>query len=225
MLQNISPLPAPPTRNDPQNFSERADSFLLALQAFSVELNSLISSLNSFSLITSDSYNNILSLHEQTEQFMIQTSMYAASAAVKANFKGEYNNSAMYNKSDIVSYQGVLYISIIDNNTASPANSQNWTPFTNMKYVHFQNEQSSEWVIENRLNSFFVAVFLYGIDLSDNFYNLSNNIYCGQIYCGQLSDSFGVYSYTPISDIRYRVDKSTIRVLLPSPKKGIAIII
>ncbi len=42
----ITALPTPPTRNDPANFSERADAFLTALPAFATEANTLQTDVN-----------------------------------------------------------------------------------------------------------------------------------------------------------------------------------
>lgn len=38
-ITNITPLPTPPTRQDPANFAERADTFLAALPTFTTEVN------------------------------------------------------------------------------------------------------------------------------------------------------------------------------------------
>lgn len=43
----ITPLPTPPTRQDPVNFADRADTFLAALPTFAVEVNTDLSTVNS----------------------------------------------------------------------------------------------------------------------------------------------------------------------------------
>ena len=43
----ITPLPTPPTRQDPTNFADRADTFLAALPTFAVEVNTDLSTVNS----------------------------------------------------------------------------------------------------------------------------------------------------------------------------------
>lgn len=47
MITPLTPLPLPPTRQDPVNFAARADAFLAALPDFQVELNTLASELDS----------------------------------------------------------------------------------------------------------------------------------------------------------------------------------
>ena len=45
-MTTVSPLPTPPSRNDPANFATRADQFLAALPTFVTELNTVASEIN-----------------------------------------------------------------------------------------------------------------------------------------------------------------------------------
>lgn len=49
----ITPLPTPPSRNDPTNFSARGDAFLGALPAFATEANALATQVNADSITAS----------------------------------------------------------------------------------------------------------------------------------------------------------------------------
>jgi hypothetical protein len=51
----ITPLPTPPSRDDPSNFAARADAFLGALPAFAAETNTVASEVDASALIASAS--------------------------------------------------------------------------------------------------------------------------------------------------------------------------
>ena len=58
MITPLTPLPLPPTRQDPINFAARADAFLAALPDFQIELNTLASELDSIGINATQSEIN-----------------------------------------------------------------------------------------------------------------------------------------------------------------------
>jgi hypothetical protein len=99
----ITPLPTPPSRDDPANFATRADAFLAALPGFATEANSLANTVNSdmaaaaLSAAQADGFAQLAQTNgaEQTQlaQNFAQASAVSASiSSASANFKGIWSN-------------------------------------------------------------------------------------------------------------------------------------
>lgn len=76
-MTTITALPTPPTRQDPDNFADRADTFLAALPTFVTETNALGSELNAASIAAVNAE--------------IDATNSAAAAVAAANFKGSWS--------------------------------------------------------------------------------------------------------------------------------------
>lgn len=97
----LTPLPTPPSRDDPANFADEADAFLGALPTFATELNALAV--------------NVELVDESAEAII-----------GAANFKGEYNAGTAYLIGESVSYNEQVYIAKTNNTGVTPANGANW---------------------------------------------------------------------------------------------------
>lgn len=119
----ITPLPTPPSRQDPANFSDRADAFLGALPTFTTEANALATDVNAKQVIASAAAIAAAS---------------AASAAVAseanitalANFKGTWSSlTGSLNKPASVFHNGT-YWALLNNlanvTTSQPGVSSDW---------------------------------------------------------------------------------------------------
>lgn len=58
---SVTPLPIPPTRNDPANFAQRADDFLAALPNFATELNDTANAVNNSEINSATAASNAAS--------------------------------------------------------------------------------------------------------------------------------------------------------------------
>lgn len=83
----VTPLPTPPSRQDPDTFSDRSDAFLGALPTFQSELNTL------------GSYVETEAADVATDA---TTASAAADAAVAASGATEWVSGASYNEGDVV---------------------------------------------------------------------------------------------------------------------------
>lgn len=112
----ITPLPVPPSRNDPANFADRADAFLGQLPTFATEANALASDVSNKQTIASNAADTA------TDQADIATSA-AAAASASANFKGEWSTlSGALNIPAAVSHNGSIWV--LKLNLANVASSQ-----------------------------------------------------------------------------------------------------
>ena len=119
----ITPLPTPPSRQDPANFSDRADAFLGALPTFTTEANALATDVNA---------------KQVTASAAAITAASAASAAVAsevnisalANFKGTWSSlTGALNKPASVFHNGAYWAllnSLADVTTSQPGVSADW---------------------------------------------------------------------------------------------------
>lgn len=109
----ITPLPTPPSRNDPTNFSARGDAFLGALPAFATEANALAVDVNADAVSAAAD---------------AATAEAAKTAAVgAANYKGDYAAGTTYQVGQSVSSGGKIWIAKTINTGITPVEGANWT--------------------------------------------------------------------------------------------------
>jgi hypothetical protein len=109
---SITPLPTPPSRQDPINFADRGDEFLGALPQFAIELESA-------RVQVEDGANYVA----ETLPLVEQSAIIASGAA---NYKGDYNASTTYQVGQSVSYNGQTYIAKTVNTGVTPVVGVNW---------------------------------------------------------------------------------------------------
>lgn len=120
---SITALPTPPSRQDPANFSDRADAFLGALPTFATEANALASDVNADEIAAAASASSASA----------SASSAAASAAnisALANFKGDWSSqTGAMNKPASVFHNGA-YWALLNNlanvTTSQPGVSADW---------------------------------------------------------------------------------------------------
>lgn len=78
----ITPLPAPPSRSDPQNFAERGDAFMAALPTFALEANALQADVNEKQALTAAAAE---SADQNAQSAAVSENNAAVSAASAAN--------------------------------------------------------------------------------------------------------------------------------------------
>jgi hypothetical protein len=97
----ISPLPTPPSRDDPANFAARGDAFLGALPDFATELNDALPTIND--------------------------AIPASEIAVAlVNYKGDYNSATTYLVGQSVTYNDVRFLSKKTNLNITPVDGNDW---------------------------------------------------------------------------------------------------
>jgi hypothetical protein len=84
-MTTITTLPTPPSRSDPVNFADRADTFLGALPAFGNEANAVASEVNADAAAASTSKTQAETAKTQAEAAKTQAEAAAASAVATAN--------------------------------------------------------------------------------------------------------------------------------------------
>jgi len=126
----ITALPTPvPTRQDPSNFSERADAFLSALPAFGTEANALATEVNQDSTEAAAS---------------ALTAVNSANAAMSsANFKGSWSDlTGALNIPASVFHNSAIWLllnNLVDVTTAVPGVSASWLDITQQPPTPFDN--------------------------------------------------------------------------------------
>lgn len=123
-MTTITALPTPPTRQDPDNFADRADTFLSALPTFVTQTNALAGELNSAS---------VAAINAETS-----ANNAAASAVAAANFKGSWASlTGALNVPAAVFHDGAIWLLLV--NLANVAASEpsvtntNWLDITQSK--------------------------------------------------------------------------------------------
>lgn len=112
----ITALPTPPSRQDPANFSDRADAFLGALPTFTTEANTLATDVNAKQVTASAAAITAVSAASAA-------ALSEANAASTANFKGIWSSlTGALNKPASVSHNGTIWALL--NNLANVALSQ-----------------------------------------------------------------------------------------------------
>jgi hypothetical protein len=117
----ITPLPTPPSRDDPTNFSARGDAFLGALPTFATEANALALDLN-------------------TDAATAEAAAVAAVGA--ANYRGDYSAITTYQVGQSVSNAGKVWVAKTVNLGITPVSGANWlellplgSPFQNVNVL------------------------------------------------------------------------------------------
>lgn len=134
MVAQITPLPTPPSRQDPANFSARGDAFLGALPQFQVEANTLASEVNTVrtdvQAIKDQAVSETASIKDEAvlsasqaagsavlaEGYKNLSEQFAAAAQSVANYLGDWSADRTYSKGQSVSYGSYIYVSKIDSN-------------------------------------------------------------------------------------------------------------
>lgn len=97
----LTPLPTPPSRDDPANFAARGDAFLGALPTFADELNAELPTINE--------------------------AIPASEIAVAlVNYKGDYNSATTYLVGQSVTYNDVRFLSKKTNLNITPVDGDDW---------------------------------------------------------------------------------------------------
>lgn len=119
----ITPLPTPPSRQDPLNFATRADAFLGQLPQFATEANDLALDVNAKQVAAASSASSAA-----TSASSASTSANAAAAA--ANYRGEWADlTGSLTVPTTVSYAGNIWIltgNIADVTAHTPGVSSVW---------------------------------------------------------------------------------------------------
>jgi hypothetical protein len=97
----ITPLPTPPSRDDPANFAARGDAFLGALPDFATELNDALPTIND--------------------------AIPASEIAVAlVNYKGDYSAATTYLVGQSVTYNDIRFLSKKTNLNITPVDGADW---------------------------------------------------------------------------------------------------
>lgn len=120
----ITALPTPPSRDDPTNFSSRADAFLAALPTFATEANVLAVTVNSDAATATSASGTAISASNSAGD--------AADIALgAANFKGLWSSlSGALNKPACVKHNGRFWLllnNLANVTTSEPGVSADWT--------------------------------------------------------------------------------------------------
>jgi hypothetical protein len=123
----ITPLPTPPSRNDPTNFATEADAFLGALPAFQAEANALADDVNSKQIQVS---NDAVDASNSADSASASAATASAAAASAVNAPGTGATSTTSNTISIGSKTFTIQTGkylfpgqyVIIANTASPIN-------------------------------------------------------------------------------------------------------
>lgn len=133
-MSTVTPLPTPPSRQDPINFSERADNFLGALPTFGTELNLVAGEVNTNAL------NAETSASTATTQAGIATTQ-AGIATTKASEATTALNEAV---ALTEKYQGSLSSDPTLDKSGNPLAAGDWYVNTTTGYIRAYN--GSSWV-------------------------------------------------------------------------------
>lgn len=130
----ITPLPPAPSRNDPTNFSTKADALLGSLDQFVTEANQLATDVNQLKVDTQGIKNSAVSettaIKNSAQTFANsasnsaviaqgaaqQAEQFANAAQSAANYIGDWSADTTYSKGQSVSYGTYIYVSKIDSN-------------------------------------------------------------------------------------------------------------
>lgn len=122
-MTTITPLPTPPSRQDPLNFAVRADAFLGALPQFATECNAVAAEINAAAAAAAASATNA-----STAATTAQSAAAAAQGA--ANYVGEWSTlTGALSPPASVSYNNRIYIllsAIADVTAHTPGVSSVW---------------------------------------------------------------------------------------------------
>lgn len=125
----ITPLPTPPSRDDPTNFATRADAFLTALPTFATETNATAVAVDASASAASNSAASALTQANNATSSANSAAASALSAASASNANA-WISGTTYQEGNVV-YSTVNYVSyrrkITGAGTTDPsADSTNW---------------------------------------------------------------------------------------------------
>jgi len=154
----ITPLPTPPSRNDPTTFADRGDALLGALPTFVTEANALETAVEADKDAAASSaaaaYDSATAAAESaTEADTVGSAHVAAAlghannAAASANFKGAWSSlTGALSKPASVSHNGLVWLllnDLADVTTSEPGVSADWERFVVVHYDEFTS--SGTW--------------------------------------------------------------------------------
>lgn len=129
----ITPLPTPPSRQDPANFADEADAFLGALPTFGTEANQLATDVNADAAAAAQSVVDAAAeVALAAAQVALATdeadrAETAADIAVgAANYQGDYDAGTTYQIGQSVTYLGNEYVAKTVNLGVTPVDGVNW---------------------------------------------------------------------------------------------------
>jgi len=126
--QQITDLPTPPSRSDPENFDARADAFLASLDNFADEVNQWAQEANS----TADEVNLNTEL---TTTYKNQT-LEARDNAIASAGCGLWKSDITYNTHDrAIGSDGYTYLSLIDGNIGNDPTTDDGSRWQKIKVI------------------------------------------------------------------------------------------
>ena len=164
IYKTISQFPEAPSRADPENFDERADKFLKHLSnvfpneinQWTQECNKTQQEINKTQQEVNNTEAQVKILHDDVVNLKTQINSYyqniqdwyekITAIATKLSFKGNWYSGATANMGDVYAYNGVLWISLIDGNTATPDVLNNWLPLGGEEFLNASS------LIQNMVN-------------------------------------------------------------------------
>lgn len=117
ITKKIDPIPTAPSRSDPENFDERADTFLKRLETLDDDLNEWASQANS----TAAQVNS-------TQNYVAGVSAICSKLEYSNGYKGNWSSGTTYSKGDVVWYNNLLWISNYNSNSGhTPGADSYWS--------------------------------------------------------------------------------------------------
>ncbi len=133
-MSTITPLPTPPSRQDPANFSDRADDFLGALPLFATEANTVAGEVNT----------NALNASTSASTATTQAGIATTQAGIATTQAGIATNAAIEAEGLIQSYQGSLASDPSLNKEGGPLTAGDW--YINSTTGFIRAYDGSVWV-------------------------------------------------------------------------------
>lgn len=198
MVAQITPLPTPPTRQDPANFSARGDAFLGALPQFQVETNALADEVSTKNTETSANAASALA----------SANSATASAAIAVTKAQEAQDSAEMAEQLVESYQGSLPSDPVLDKNGQPLSAGDW--YINSVSGFIRAYTGSTWVQGVSAVSGVSSVNgltgdVTGIATLTGVETLTNKTFTGytetvhQLSSNQITPSNGTIQYTTLS--------------------------
>lgn len=223
MVAQITPLPTPPTRQDPANFSARGDAFLGALPQFQVEANAVASEISAKNIESSnfaasaqssasiatikateaaDSASSSLSYSQQSQEWANKID----GPVTPGNYSSRYYASQAAELTE--SYQGSLASDPVTDKNGQPLSAGDWyinsvtgfiRAYTGTTWVQGVSAVSGVTSVNGQIGDITGLVTLSGDE------TLTNKTFTGytetvhQLSSNQITPSNGTIQYTTLS--------------------------